>query len=256
MNVLKNIDFYDFSFNGKKLSEFHGIVGGSEPLTTYPLLPSRVYITDRAIGQDGMTVFDSYLEPRTFDIPVFFEDIDSAGIRNIASWFDVEEPAWFQFENDDVRIKCCLDSNGSALETIMGADGQANLKFIAHDPYYYEAIPTVHEYTGLSGSSFTQSYENKSQSISYPRIEIYGTDEIGITIKNSSGDIVSECTMSNVKSGVIIDSMSGDVFGASGASYYNNFSGTLPKIPKNDNYSLEVTGTVTRIKFTPNYRWI
>ena len=62
-----------------------GIIGGSDPLTSYPLLPSRTYVTDRAIGQDGMTVFESYLEPRTFEVPVFFENIDDGGIRKIAS---------------------------------------------------------------------------------------------------------------------------------------------------------------------------
>lgn len=85
MNILENINFYDFSFNGKKLSDFDGIIGGSDPLTSYPLLPSITYVTDRAIGQDGMTVFESYLEPRTFEVPVFFENIDDGGIRKIAS---------------------------------------------------------------------------------------------------------------------------------------------------------------------------
>lgn len=93
MDKIKNINFYDFSFNGKKISEMGGIVGGSEPLTSYPLLPQRSYVTDRAIDQDGQTVFQSYLEPRTFEVPVFFEEIDKAGIRRIAAWLDTPNPS-------------------------------------------------------------------------------------------------------------------------------------------------------------------
>lgn len=138
----------------------------------------------------------------------------------------------------------------------MGADGQANLKFIAHDPYYYEANPVVYEYTGLSGDTFTYNYENKGQSISYPVIELYGSGEFTITVKGSDGSVLSECIISNVTSGVIVDSMYGNVLGASGASFYNNFDGRFPYIPKNDGYSVEITGSALRIKITPNYRWI
>lgn len=135
-------------------------------------------------------------------------------------------------------------------------DGQAVLKFIAHDPYYYEMTPTVNEYTSLSGDSFSYTFQNKEQSVSYPRIELYGSGEFTITVTDLEDTELSECTLSNITSGVIVDSASGDVLSASGASNYNNFDGVFPYIPANSGYKILVSGQALRIKISHNYRWI
>lgn len=149
-----------------------------------------------------------------------------------------------------------MDSNGTALETLAGMDGQAVLKFIAHDPYYYEMTPTINEYTELSGSSFSYTFQDKGQSVSYPKIELYGSGEFTVTITDLQDNELAECTLSNITSGVIIDSASGDVLAASGATNYNNFDGVFPYIPANSGYKVLVTGSASRIKITHNYRWI
>lgn len=254
MKTIQNIDFLDFYFNGHYLSEFGGMIGGADRLSEYPLLPKRNFITDRAIGQDGNTVFDSYLDPRQFEVPIFFENIDSAGIRNIAAWLNVKEDVPFWYKGDSLKLSCTLDANDFSLETISGADGHTSLKFIAHDPYFYEVNPSAFEYE-LSEKSNTISFENLGTVECYPLISIIGSGEITLSIIDSNKNELSKCTIKDVKQGVFLDSTQHTCYTVDLANSYQNFSGTFPIIPVGKS-NIKVEGNVTTITVTPNYRWI
>ena len=131
-----------------------------------------------------------------------------------------------------------------------------NLKFIAHDPYYYELNPQRFEYDSLAGNEFSYSYSGCGQSISYPSIELYGADTFTISVVGQDEVQLSTCKIENVKAGVIVDSAGGNVLSPSGASLYNAFSGEFPYIPQDSDYKIVITGKATRIKIIPNYRWV
>lgn len=254
MNLLRNIDFIDFNFNGKWLSDFGGIVGGTEPLKQYPLLPTRSFITDRAADQDGQYVFDSYLEPRVFEVPVFFEDIDKAGLRNIAAWLNVEKESWFYFKDDDVKIKCMIDGE-YLLDTLSGGNGQVYLKFIAHDPYYYAIDNTVitKQHTE-SGTIFDVDITNSGNSKSFPTVKVYGTGDIVLQVIVSE-NILTECTITDVISNATVDSLYCNCLSGSGANWFDHFDGTFPEFPTGQ-FTLRISGTSSKVEITPNYRWI
>lgn len=258
MNLLKNIDFMDFYFNGHWLSEFGGIVGGTEPLKQYPLLPTRSYVTDRAANQDGQYVFGSYLEPRIFEVPVFFENIDDAGLRNIAAWLNSKEASWFYYKNDTLKIKCMIDGE-YLLDTISGENGQVYLKFIAHDPFYYEIDQTVTELKNTSNASvFSSTITNLGNQVSYPSIKVYGTGDIVIQtiIPDGADEIVySECTVTDVIAATTVDSLYCNCLSASGANWFSHFDGTFPVFPPGT-FILRISGNTTKVEVTPNYRWV
>lgn len=255
MNLLGNIDFYDFYFNGHYLSEFGGMVGGTEPLKQYPILPNRSYITDKAALQDGVYVFGSYLEPRVFEVPIFFEKIDTAGIRNIASWLNTPQDEWFHYKGDDLKIKCALDGE-SLLETLSGPDGQGYLKFIAHDPYYYQLEEEVIDNLTVSGTSNEYLLNNIGNQPCYPQIKITGSGTIKVSVLNTDKtETYSSCTISEVVSGTMIDSLYCNCYLQSGANWFDKFEGDFPVLPPGY-YVLKIEGTVNSVVVTPNYRWI
>lgn len=255
MNLLKNIDFLDFYFNGHFLSEFGGIVGGTEPLKQYPLLPTRVYVTDRAATQDGLYVFGSYLEPRVFEVPVFFEDIDSVGLRKISAWLNSESESWFYFKGDDIKIKCAVDGE-YLLETISGENGAAYIKFIAHDPYYYALEEEPISYTGLSGTTNEFLMENIGNQPCFPNMRIISGGDITVSIlSEDKSTTISQCTVTDVVGAFTLDSFYCNCLSGSGANWFDLFDGEFPVFPSG-NFVLKIDGDIDQVDITPNYRWI
>lgn len=253
MNKIKNIDFTDFYFNGHWLSEFGGMIGGTEPIKDYPLLPEREYITDRAINQDGETLFNSYLKTRTFEVPIFFENIDQVGIRKIAQWLNSPSPDWFYYRNDSLKIKCVLDSGGSNLESLAVYGGTANLKFIAFDPYYYQLTNTVIEKNNIATTKTSLSYVNEGSEC-FCVLKLWGSGTIKVTVYKDS-DVFKSCTVTDVVSGIIIDSLNHTCDAISGANKLDFFDGEFPTIP-NGNYKIMIEGNISTLYFLPIYRFI
>lgn len=256
MNLLSNIDFTDFYFNGHFLSDFGGFIGGLEYFEQLSLLPSRSYNTDRAIGQDGETVFSSHLDPRPFEIPIFFKKLDDAGLRNIAGWLNTKSPEWFHYKNDTLKIKCTLDTNGTYLDSITLKEGACKLKFIAHDPFYYEINETVHNYPSLTGTTHRFNLQNKGNEDSFPCISMWGSGTVKINIyKNTLSNLYTSCEIINLTSGVELDTKKRTCLTQSGGQMFNNFIGKFPVLPVG-NYIFEVIGNVTRINIKPNFRFV
>lgn len=139
MRDIDKIDFYDFNFNGHYLSEFGGIVADNEGgKITYSLLPEREYVINHPFECDSTFVFKSRLKPRIWEVPIFFNDLDYAGIRKIAGWLNSPTTSQFFYKGDSLMINARINSEAINLGTYSGQEGLTKLQFIAHDPYYYD----------------------------------------------------------------------------------------------------------------------
>lgn len=256
MYNLDQVDITDFFFNGRYLSSFDAIVGGSSGYTDLMTLPNKNYITDRAIGQDGTTVFDEYLDPRPFVIPVVFNDLKTYSVRDIVEWLDTEEAVDFYFKDDRIKLKARLDTGGFNTLNRINLSGLTELKFIAHDPYFYEISPTI--YSGVIGSGVTISGYNSGNRKSYPIIKIQGTGTVTIEIKDKDNNVVCGFEIDGILGGVTLDALTREVLFNDSENAYGWFSGDMPFIPKG-NYSIDILfdGTVgTTYEILPRYRWL
>lgn len=239
MYKFSNNHFEDFEFGGKKLSELGGYVGGEGGLKQYPIIPGRNYVTDKPIGSNITTVFNSSLEPRPFEVPIVFEELTDGKIREVAMWLDSPKPKKFMYVGDSVYINACLDGNFD-FQSSSGIDGQVALKFIAYDPYYYSNTKTNKTISSLiSGNEY--KYENNGCDELPPYITIGCSGTIELEILDSNKNVYTSTTITNITGGVIIDSENENCTTLSGASmfrYIDNF----PLLPNGDFY-VKITGS-------------
>lgn len=184
MNLFTKLDFMDFHFNGKRLSDFGGYVGSTdEGYKTYSVLPSRERVTDRPLNSDVTYQFASSLQPRVFEVPVIFEQLTDSKLREVAAWLDSPTDSKFWWIGDDVFINAMLDSQDFDANSSSGQDGQIVLKFICLDPYYYKMeIPTYTVTDLVSDTVYT--YTNNGTSDLFPHLNIACNGDITITIAN------------------------------------------------------------------------
>ena len=139
MRDVNSIDFYDFYFNGRYVSDLGGIVADdSGGKIAYSLVPEREYVTNSPKDVDGEFVFMTRIRPRTWQIPVFFEDLAYTEIKNISSWLDSPKESEFYFRGDSLMIKARVAPESIDIVTYSGNKGLLTIPFIAHDPYYYD----------------------------------------------------------------------------------------------------------------------
>lgn len=256
MLTLNDINFMDFYFNGHFLSEFGGYVGSADGgLKTYSLLPERTYITDKPLNYDGNIVFDSYLEPREFTVPIVFDSIDDGGIRQIAGWLNTKKDEQFYFADDSVYINCTLDSNNTDFSSIGGDDGECELNFIANDPYYYALNSSVYNFENTQ-ANYSYNMINAGNSVAYPIITVetskgFKLDVLDINQKEYCSFVYQGSkTLSDP---IVIDTKycmikSGDI------NLYNNIVGEFPVFPTGVFYlRLNVSVPKLSVEFKPRY---
>lgn len=241
MHKFTDLDFYDFTFNGRKLSDFGGYVGSADGgLKQYSLLPARSYVTDRPLNSDITYQFGSSLESRVFEVPVVFEQLHDGDLRNIAAWLDSPTPSEFSFVGDDVYINACLDSADFFAQSTSGQDAQIPLKFICNDPFYYELELTQYTLTNLvSGQAYT--YTNHGYGELYPYITLACSGSVKIEILDSNGNVHTTTNITNITGGVKINSQTLECTLLSGASHFA-YIDNFPVIPQG-NFSIKVTGS-------------
>ena len=239
MQKFDNMDFYDFIFNEHKLSDFDGCVGSSEGgFKNYSILPSRSYVTERPLNSDVTMVFASSLEPRVFEVPIFFEQFHDGDLRAIASWLDSPTPSKFQWVNDTIYINACLDSQDFNAQSFSGQDGQMSLKFICHDPFYYDVNLTQYTQTLTSGQAY--SYTNSGVPVEpYMTIGCNGT--IKLEVLDSNGDVYTTTNITDITGGVNINSKTLECTLLSGASHFA-YIDSFPQLP-HGNFSIKITGS-------------
>ncbi len=250
---INTIDFTDFSFNGIYLSSFDCHVGGREAYKSFSALPSREITTEKLIGFDSEIVVASKLNPRTFAIPIFINELGYNNIRDLASWLDTSVPKRFYWRDDSIYINCMLDTGGLDIENIFDTRGLMELKFIAHDPFFYQI--TSNAFT------FVDNIENLGNRKSYPLIQVNLGNLTNLTIKSfdSNNIELTSCVLTAVLGTVYIDSLEKRVYSISGQTVTNlisNFSGSFPII---DIGNIKITLSATTLinsAITPRFRWI
>lgn len=241
MHKFTDLNFYDFTFNGHKLSDFGGYVGSTDGgLKQYSLLPSRSYTVDRPLNSDVTYQFASSLEPRVFEVPVVFEQLSNGTLRSIASWLDSPTPSKFSFVGDDVYINACLDSNDFIAQSTSGQDAQIALKFICHDPFYYESKLTQYTLTSLTSGEL-YSYTNYGHGELHPYIILSCSGTVKIEVIDSNDQVYTTTNITNITGGVKINSQTLECTLLSGASHFA-YIDNFPVIPQGD-YSIKVTGS-------------
>lgn len=251
MYKFSNQNFFDFSFNGSKLSDHGGYVGSADGgIKTYSVLPSRSYTTDKPLGTDITTVYASSLEPRDFEVPVVFDTLDDGKLREIAMWLDSPTPSKFQWVGDTVYINACLDGSAFDAESSSGIDGQIPLKFTAFDPFFYNITQSEHTIGDLtSGQSY--AFENQGYGELPPYITITCSGDIKIEVLDSEEKVYTTTNVTGITGGVKIDSTAMECTLMSGASHFSHID-TFPMIPQG-NFKIKITGnTLTNMQL--NYR--
>lgn len=241
MNKFEGLTFDDFIFNGKKLSSLGGYVGSTDNgLKTYSLLPTRSYVTDKPLGSNITTVYDSSFEPRTFEVPIVFDELTDGKMREIAMWLDSPEPSHFQWVGDNVYINACLDATDFNVQSSSGQDGQIPLKFICFDPFYYDLNETQQTLTTVaSGTAY--EYTNKGYGDLPPNITISCGGTIKIEILDGSDAVYTTTNITDITAGVKINSETLECTLLSGASHFAHID-NFPMIPQGS-FKIKVTGS-------------
>lgn len=257
MYKFTNMNFYDFYFNGKKLSDIGGIVGSSDSgLKQYSVLPSRTYVTDKPLNSNISTVYASSLEPRTFEVPVFFEKLDDGKLREIAMWLDTPVAGKFQWVDDNVYINACLDSTDFDMQSISGDNGEISLKFIAYDPFYYSINETQYTHTSsdfVSGKLYDGS--NNGYKELDPIIKISCSGTIKIEFLDDEESVYCTTNITSIIAGVTINCETQECNLYSGANHFNNID-NFPYI-KNGNFKYRITGSnISNVSITFRERYL
>lgn len=180
---MRKIDIYeDFYFNKKRLSDFGGVIISDDEATITPVLPQKDILSERIIGTDIEVVYGSRLNPRTFDITVFFNDF--INIREFAAWLHTTGPEDFYYIGDSVKLHAMINDSLD-MELYYGGynedrdlfKGIAVLKFIAHDPYYYYIEDKTFTYNTFAAQHI---FDCGATIKSFPRIkfEVTGTQNV------------------------------------------------------------------------------
>lgn len=255
MDKLRMASYDNFYFNGKSIKDLGGFVGSKDGgLKTYPVIPSRQYTVDHAINQDGETVYSSRLEPRVWEVPVFFPDLSEIGLRKVAAWLNSPVPSKFYYEGDDLAIDCVLDSQSFDAETITGIDVGFALKFISHSVYYYQLNPTTKTISPLT-SNVKYTCENDSTVEIFPHLTIACSGDIVLKVYDAKDKLLSTSNIKAIVGGVKIDMQNMDCALMSGAPHFANID-VFPTFPETGDFKIEVQGTnLTNmaIKYTKMY---
>lgn len=241
MNKFEGLTFDDFIFNGKKLSDLGGYVGSTDGgLKTYSLLPTRSYVTDKPLGSNITTVYDSSFDPRVMEIPIIFDELTDGKMREIAMWLDSPEPSHFQWVGDNVYINACLDATDFNVQSSSGQDGQIPLKFICFDPFYYDLNETQHTLTTVT-SGTTYEYTNNGYGDLPPNFTISCGGTIKIEILKGDDSVYTTTNITDITAGVKINSETLECTLLSGASHFAHID-NFPMIPQGD-FKIRVTGS-------------
>lgn len=241
MYKFSDLTFDDFEFKGEKLSEHDGYVGSaSGGLKTYSLLPQRSYTTDKPINSDITTVYASSLQPRQFEVPVVFDELTDGKLREIAQWLDSPTPQKFKWVGDNTYINCCLDSSDFNVSSSSGIDGQIPLKFIAHDPFYYNVEQTTQTIaTPTSGTIY--NYINNGYGELPPKLTIGCTGTIKIEILDKDNNVLTTTNIDSIIGGVTINSYSLECTLLSGANHFAHID-SFPYLPSGT-FGIRITGS-------------
>ncbi|HFD2052059.1 TPA: hypothetical protein ACF2DE_002790 [Clostridium perfringens] len=147
---MRNNDIYmDFSFNGKRLSSFNGVIHTTNNPFAMPLLPNQE-LKSETIPSVGEVFTGKVLGARRWSLDIFFKDILDQ--RDIADWLLTESESEFYFVGDSVKINCLCESTDDLEFFAEGNEfmGSFKVNFVAFDPYYRPINNETLEFTTFS----------------------------------------------------------------------------------------------------------
>ena len=179
--------YTDFYFNGKKLSDFGGVICDQYE-NMRSLTPAQNVETKTVAGIDGEIVVATRYGNRTWTENVFFENM--VKVRDISAWLGNKFDTDFQYVDDDVNIKArvpdAIDFNmyGSGNDTYSGL---MSIPFIAYCPYYKLINPLVYEFSTVGLKKFDNVGNVESMPII--RFEVVGVQNIKFSINDKNYEL-------------------------------------------------------------------
>jgi predicted phage tail component-like protein len=259
-----SIDSGDFYFNGRWLSDLGGVIAGQNGLSPFSLTPQLQTKTEKILGRDGELIYDATYSPRTFTIPVMFND--ATWVREIAGWLNARKAIPFYFKNDTVQIDCLIDS---ALElNAFSYQGIVELKFIAHSPFYYSITDrkiivnksaSASTNTNLTTNTVTQNVTaitnvtvvNEGNMESYPVYKLVGAGDLSLIVNGN------QFTIKGVTDYVLVDVQycTAKRDGAVPVNFIGNMDGKFEVFQAGNN-TITASDNCTSIEIQCRSRWI
>jgi predicted phage tail component-like protein len=270
LNQILDIDYTDFYYNGYWLSDFDGMAIGRTGQPPFSLLPTLEIESDKIMGNDGEFVYNSFYNPRTFTVPVTFNDISK--LRQIAGWLHSKKPTDFYYKNDDIKISVLKE--GLIEITPYTLQGITELKFIAHDPFFYAINDTIYliNKTGyikttvdlpvISNTIYSDkilirnflgsniNILNEGNIESYPIYVIIGTGNVSCSINNISFNLA----LNSGGDKVFVDTKYLTVYDSQ-YNRLNSFDGNFPLLKSGMN-TISTSGNIQSLQVKCRSRWI
>lgn len=248
----------DFSFGGKRLSDFNGWVHTTNSPFTMPLLPNQE-LKSETIPSIGEVFVGKTLGARRWSLDIFFDNILDQ--REIANWLMLmtEMESEFYFVGDSVKINCLCESTDD-LEIYAEGDvfmGQFTISFVAYDPYYYPIDNKTLEFTTFSQEIV---FNNDGNRESFPVLEFdlnglqnvkFKLNGVLLEVSEAQDKLVLDSVYhtckdinSNIRKNIVSN-------GGSKAQFFYN----LTLKPKQNKFQL-INGSVRKLTIHPNSRYI
>lgn len=256
---MNKLDIYDdFYFNGKKLSDFGGIICDQYG-NQKNLIPKSEISTTTIAGYDGEIPFSKRYGAREWTENVYFDDF--VDIRIIAEWLSPKEENSFYYIGDDVFINAIVPNEVNFEVYCSGQDkenrylyqGLISIPFIAYDPFYKLIEDISYEFSTVG----VKTFKNKGNYESLPliRFEVVGTQNL----KFKFNDVLYE--LKSIKDWCEINTRTRTVKDATGnkrTSFESNGKRVLdfPKLKSGDNKFELTLGSIRKVIIKCNSRFI
>lgn len=239
------LDKLEFYYNGRWSSEFGVYIGGKEGYSITSLKPQKTIKTEEVLGKNGVYISDMKYLPRALPpIPLILTRTDDASLFNISTWLESLEPSDFYFKGDNKKLKVVYDNALDSQDYMQGS--LSEIKFIAHDPYYYAIEDRQFKFTSGFNSMI---FINDGNTTSLPLINIKGSGEILVSVNGTQS-----FTVKNVVDEINIDSLYKTCYKGA-TNLFDNKSGDWIELLAGQN-TISVSGTVTEVSIQCRSRWI
>ena len=234
----------DVSIDSVWLSEYGVYIAGTDGIRL-SVLPSQSTNSTKIVGLVGEAYIGTNYDARTLQLPAYIKDIDT--LDEFKKLLMFNKPKWFHFKNTGTKIKGIV--RNEIIVRPHGREGTFDMELFCPDPYFYESNQTSKEFNNPT----TILFFNDGNSESLPNYEITGKGTVHIGV---NGIVMTLEFNTGAYETLVINTRNREVIkGTSENRLYSNVSYTFPKLSVGTN-TISVTGDCTKLKITPNSRWI
>lgn len=252
-------EFRDFEFDGRRLSEFGGVLVDKDLIFRENIAPSVDVKTNPSPTGDGLDIVSVSYGVRYICLTALLEDYSNLkyDYDSLKEWLYSKEPKKFKYVGDDKYINGVFTGEID-LEILNGNNALLELELTCHDPKWnLDEVPIV----------LTKVFTNERHAIinngtveSYPIICIEGHGDIQIEINNITYSI--DNVIDNVYIRVpfwdvnIIEEGNFKPFIANYRCENGKHRWDMPMFKLGENTFILRQGTINRITFTLNQKAI